>query len=419
MGKGGNSMKSQETKFIAALQNGDMEYVMDFLHNAKERKNLACTALIRAVTQGDAKCLNLLLDAGVNPDRVYSGGKNALDIARQAGASGEIIKLLETFSLRDESGRAVSAFVHTSSTAVLDKYLQKGMDVNIYFKGYTVAQGHQIPVSYTALLHACRMNRIQNVQLLLERGANVNLPVLLGEKALSGPSALMLAAEHKNFRLMQALINAGANLHYQDARGMSIQNIAARCGVDLWLKQYQVQKNREGFLQAALRGDVAYIQTHLGEANQDTKNKAFTDTPSVAVAEILLGEGVNVNTGFSYSFRQSVHLHTKSYSALAFACKNNYTEKALWLLEHHADPDICWNETNLVAGMANIDEKYCLSPLMLSVQNNNLVLVKRLLQAGADIHVKGCNGDTEITALDIAKHSGAEMIDFLQKAGVL
>ncbi len=413
-------MKSQEGKFMAALENGDMEYVLDCLQNAKERESLFRIVLVQAVTAGDAKCLKLLQDAGFNPTRTYSDGKNALDIARQAGVSEEIIKLLTAFSLEDEKVRTVPAFVHANSTAVLDKYLQKGMDVNIYFKGYTVTEGRQIPMSYTALLHACRMNRMPNVQFLLERGADVNLPVLLGEEKRCGPSALMLAAEHKNFKLMQELINAGADLSYQDAGGESIQTAAACFGVDSWLKQYQTQKYRECFHQAALRGDVAYVQAHLGEVNRDHKNKAFTDTPSVAVAEILLSEGVDVNAVFASSFRQSVHMHTKSYSALAFACKNNYTEKALWLLNHHADPNICWNETNLVAGPANIDEAYTLSPLMLSVQNNNFVLVKRLLQAGADIHLKGRNGYTETTALDIAKHTaGAEMIDFLQKAGVV
>lgn len=312
--------------------------------------------------------------------------------------------------------KTISLFVHTDSLPQAEQCLANGVSVDAYDQP-ALSDGGQME-RYTALLDACRRNKTPKVQFLLAHGANVNLPVLLsGDPERKGKSALMLAAEHKNFKLIQLLLEAGADADYQDCEGKNAQSILNNS----WLSDYMVQKRRKQFYQAALDSDAAYVSAHLADANATIKTKAFIYTPSAAVAEILLNQGVAVDALDAGSESRQVYMRNWSYSALAVACKENYQEKAVWLLEHQADPNVCWYQTTFVAGMGNVDDEDNLSPLMLCVQHDNVALAKQLLEKGADINWRGHvgpRGTPDISALELAEVTNAtEMAAFLKQAG--
>ena len=64
----------------------------------------------------------------------------------------------------------------------------------------------------TALLWACKRDRIELVQLLIDSGAKVNISLN------DGWSPLMIAAEEGKIRVMNALISAGAEINHRSNR---------------------------------------------------------------------------------------------------------------------------------------------------------------------------------------------------------
>ena len=133
------------------------------------------------------------------------------------------------------------------------------------------------------------------------------------------------------------------------------------------------------FLQAAIEGHTDYIQKYIAMIENRTRIKAFMNTPFIGIAQLIKETGVDINTIYKEHESRSVWFHEWEYSALAMACKNNYTEKALWLISQGANVNSYYYEHTIVGGFEDKDEEDKLSPLMLSVKNNNIDLVSALI----------------------------------------
>lgn len=180
----------------------------------------------------------------------------------------------------------------------------------------------------------------------------------------------------------------------------------------------------EQFLQAAKQGNKRYIEEHLNEVSLKEKIIAFVHTPSVEIARLFQQNGINPNVAEKGQTHHSVYNAEWEYPALAEACKENWTDKALWLIEQNADVNAYWLKKELVAGMSNIDNVYRLTPLMWAIKNKNLLLIQHLLVANADVACKGHDGDVseeDVTACALAEqHSYEEctkIADLLKSAG--
>ena len=180
----------------------------------------------------------------------------------------------------------------------------------------------------------------------------------------------------------------------------------------------------EQFLQAAKSENLETIKNYLPHVSMEIKNKAFIYTPSVDIADLLQKSGVNINVMDKGTYKHHMGYREHLYPALAIACKENYIEKVQWLIKEGVNLNGYWYERELVAGMSNIDNLYKLTPLMLAIKNKNLSLIKLLVNAGADISLKGHDGDISLkdcTALEIAEEYSygdyIEIANLLKSAG--
>ena len=180
----------------------------------------------------------------------------------------------------------------------------------------------------------------------------------------------------------------------------------------------------EQFLQAAKDGDMGTVKNYLSQVNMEIRNKAFIYTPSADIADLLKKSGANINVTSKDTNKHHMGYHERIYPALAIACKENYIEKAQWLIKEGVNLNECEYERELVTGMSNIDNLYKLTPLMWAVKNKNLPLIKLLINAGADISIKGHDGDISLkdcTALEMAEEYSygeyIEIANLLKSAG--
>ncbi len=283
------------------------------------------------------------------------------------------------------------------------------------------------------LLKAVMGKNIEIVKKLIEAGADVNCQDVFNRPVL------FVAVENSDVEAVKALLSSrNINKNYKNVWGRTALDIAIERNVSGEIiellsdnseadKEKQIEKPKQSkkyFIEKSKEGDLQYVKEHLSDVPLDIRKLAFVYTPSVEISELLLSSGVWVDAQDAGTRAESVWRKTWSYTALTEACKNNNTEKALWLIDKGVDVNIPHIHKELVAGMANIDDEDNFSPLMLAVENNNLPLADRLAEAGADINYKGHRGATNImhnkpeTAFDIALRIGdAEMIDLFIRRG--
>jgi len=173
---------------------------------------------------------------------------------------------------------------------------------------------------------------------------------------------------------------------------------------------------KEEFVQAAQKGDISYIQRHIDQVSEKIKIKAFVYTASVEISQLLQVHGINIDAKDKGEEGFSVYSYMWTYPALAVSCKENYTERALWLIQQGANVNACWS-VMFANGI-----KYCLTPLMWSVKNKNLLLIQSLITAQADVNYLGYDDDANrATAFSLAKKyppkEYTEITNLLKSAG--
>ena len=356
----------------------------------------------------------------------------------QAARTGNINYITEFLNSADAETKkeALAEAVRCNDLAIVKTLLEGGADPNCKDK-------FRRPV----LLKAVLGKNIDLVKTLIEAGADVNC-----QDAFKRP-VLFAAIENADVESVKELLSSPKiNKNYKDVWGRTALDVAVSVKapdaiMDMLTdktdicagkaenaentKPPQTPKNPQSpkhpkkyFIEKAQEGDIQYVKEHLSDVPLDIRKLAFVYTPSVEIAELLLSSGVWVDAQDAGSRAESVWRETWSYTALTEACKNNNTKKALWLIDKGADVNIPHIHTELVAGMANVDDEDNFSPLMLAVENDNFLLASRLAESGADINYKGHRGaknvfhDKPETAMDIALRVGnAEIIDLLSRAG--
>jgi uncharacterized protein len=138
--------------------------------------------LLIGVMTGDLIQVRLALAEGANPDALLIFDTTALFVAAQTPASD-----------------------------VLGELLAAGADVNV-----------QDPFGITALTRATLRGHVENVRLLLQAGADPNLPAQM--------TPLMAAAYCDSPPCAQLLIASGADLNARGAQGTTALMVAARAG---------------------------------------------------------------------------------------------------------------------------------------------------------------------------------------------
>ncbi|WP_412913902.1 ankyrin repeat domain-containing protein [Alistipes putredinis] len=112
------------------------------------------------------------------------------------------------------------------------------------------------------------------------------------------------------------------------------------------------------------------------------------------------------STFIKYALTQYKDINDRVYSdeygltLLTYACKLSNVKLAHILLEHGIN----------VNGYQSPCDTYKVYPIMEAIANNNIELVKLLLEYHADLDIKDSNGST---TLDLAKETGAKEIENL------
>jgi ankyrin repeat protein len=154
------------------------------------------TALWHAAERGQTECCEWLIDAGANPNHVSTYCGSILMVAVDKDDLGLLNRLLEWGAdpTGDTAPRVLNAAAGNNCVDIVKRLISLGIDVNATYSGQT------------ALNHACQEADTDVSRLLLEAGANPNIP------DSSGMNGLVHAAKKGRVELLNLLIKYGAQL---------------------------------------------------------------------------------------------------------------------------------------------------------------------------------------------------------------
>jgi ankyrin repeat protein len=224
------------TALIYAAHQNDLDLVKALLAagaNAKAANRYQVTALSEASNLGNGEMIALLLKAGADPNAAVGEGETPLMTASRTGSVSGVKALLAAGAKADtkESYRGETALmwaVAENHAEVAKLLIAAGADVNAKSTFYDfnfrkVASGGTQAIyfrgGFTPLLFAARQGAVESAQILLDAGADVNLPepeykftplleaiyndhydfaALLAERKAKLDGALYLAVEMRN-----------------------------------------------------------------------------------------------------------------------------------------------------------------------------------------------------------------------------
>ena len=144
--------------------------------NAQNKKGE--TALMRAVRLGNVESVRLLLGAGANPGGADKIGDTAYVLAYENGNT-EIEKLLTTAAAPQNTPGSQNAFlvaaIGKKDPAKVKELLDQGADPNYH---HPIGLEHQ-DITRTVLMLAAKVGDVAIVQMLLNKGADVNVKSLI------------------------------------------------------------------------------------------------------------------------------------------------------------------------------------------------------------------------------------------------
>ena len=375
--------------------------------NATNKENV--TALVLTCEKGNENVINLLLNSGANPNIADTNGDIWLHKAARRECCTEVFQAVlshgvDVNATNKKNKTALVIACHKGNTDAINILLNAGADPNIPdCKGATCI--------HHAVIKGCSKDVLETI---MNHGADVNATNKNNE------TALMLACEKGSKEAINVLLSAGADpsiakadgdtgLHYAvygDCNKEVLQSIL-RHGVDVNATN---KKNVAALMIACHKGNTDSIDTLLNAGADlnipDCKgamciHHAVVNSCSKDVLQTIVNHGSDVNA-----------TNANNVTALMLACQKGSKDAINVLLNAGADPNIakvngdtwlhyaaygdCSKEVLQVIFSHGVDVNATNgkneTALMIACHKGNTDAVHTLLNAGADLNIPDCKG---------------------------
>jgi ankyrin repeat protein len=378
--------------------------------NVSLANNYGASPMSLAAEVGNAEILKLLLDAGANADSPNPEGQTALMAVARTGNVAAAQLLIDhgaTIDAKEKWGGQTalmwaSARRHPEMMKLL---IAKGADVNARsinrdYQRHVTAEGRPKNLDtggLTPLLYAARENCLACVKVLLDKGADINLP------DPDGVSPLQVAIMNANWDLAKQLIVAGADVNQWDMYGEAplYTAIGLRTKLDGGHASIDAPNETDGMTITHMlleRHADSNMQLFFRPAGVNGKTLTRGSTPLIRAAtnadlevvKLLMEHGADVN--LEMADRQTPTMAVLSGRA------NEKQALELIRLFHQAGESV-----NVIALVNHREETRGGTALHYAVRKRFKDVIKELASYGIDMNAKDQDG---LTALDYTQSRG-------------
>ncbi|KAF3022967.1 Ankyrin-2 [Neopestalotiopsis sp. 37M] len=370
-----------EVPLLTAVERNDISMVKLLIeHKAdleieNEIESSKKTALISAAAMEGKEVLELLLDAGADPNHICENSRSPLVSAAFATEIENVRLLLAKGADVSAVGEGTENWAPINAayddTEILKLLLEAGADINHCSDDGTV------------LFQAARWGYDTAVEFILRHPDKADLELALVDKNdpnMDGMSPLCIACKFGRVNIMRLLLEAGANARHQTANGsfplgISIQNATTQEEPELTLRVLFEYCTRIDLQQCDNNGNTAlhYIQA----------------TTPVSVVKALFNMGADLDA-----------VNMSAMTPFLVAVSEENLEVCKYLLSKSA------NLTSPISGTP--------SALNLACRSNNHDLIKLLVEAGADVNeIDTKTGESPLYACLSTRQPSAEIVEYL------
>jgi ankyrin repeat protein len=372
--------------------------------------NYGATPMSLAAEVGNTDMLTLLLEAGANADAPGADGQTALLAVSRTGNVEAAQLLLDhhaTVDAREKWGGQTalmwaSARRHPEMMRLL---ISRGAEVNARsidrdYQRHVTAEGRPKSLDsggLTPLLYAARENCVACVEVLLEKGADIDLP------DPDGVSPLLVAIMNVNWDLAKQLIVAGADVNQWDIYGEAplLTAVDLRNRIDGGRASIDPINTTRGLAIVNLlldRGADPNMQLLFKPAN--VRGTAYTRGATPLIRAATNGDLEVVKILLAHGAAATVYMadrQTPIHAALAGRAPEPQALELITLL-HQAGTDV-----NVIALVNHTEEIRGGTALHYAVRKRYKEVIKLLASFGIDINAVDQDG---LTALDYTQSRG-------------
>lgn len=391
------SQDSFSLSFFAAVLSGDdaikkMEYLMqkggDITHDPS-------SSLFYALKTNRMDIVDFMISKGVDVNARGANGVTAL-----MGAAGR--KDLDQVKYLIGKGARINAITNKRQTVLM--FASGSYEVTKYLLEQGADASITDDIYLTPLFYAVDKLNIQAADLFLKAG---NPP---DKKSINGSSALLSAAQNNNLDMVKFLVEHGATVYVKNANGLYPYRITNNKEVGEYLKAQDViqkktkpaQAKYTPFMEAVNSNDFDAVK-QMVESGADVNERVFAynmtgpfESPlmlaakNFEMAKYLIDKGAFVR-GYD----------DKGANVFFYAVKASNTELVQYLMDK-------WGFTVNDAAFNMV------TPLFYAAENNDMEMIKFLVEKGADINIK--SGGKK-TASDMT--TSKEIKKYLKEQGAL
>ena len=380
------------TALMLACQNNDIDVASVLVEAGASldiQDNNGMTALMSASDEGNLKIVKLLVEAGANINVQDNKGFTALIIAilqKQYLVAHYLIESNANLNIAVKLGKtALHAACTVRNAELVDKLLNNGADPNICDSNHcTPLLTASVSLSDTSFNPAIP-------PLLLAYGADPN------KQDVAGRTALMAASRYNYEEGVEALLNAGADIHIDSGycTALSIASFMGHLHIMNLLLEHGADPNQYNNLMfsplvlACLRRNIDVIKVLL--ASKADPNRVNEE--GITLLSMIISPA-------GKEFISKVGLFEKdSFPLTELQNAENDLEIIKLLIAAGADLDLCTSSGD--------------TALMQAIQSNNLPVAHFLIKSKADLNIQG---KYEGTALhEACSLQNAELVKTLLK----
>ena len=369
------------------------------------------TALMTACQNGNKDAINVLPNAGADPDIAGANGSACLHPTAYGECSTEALQAIisndvDVNASNKNNVRALMLVCEKGNKGAIDVLLKAGADPNM-------ADAYGCSCLHYAAYGDCS---IEAMQAIISHGVDVNA---INKNNIT---ALMLACDKWNKEAINVLLSAGADPNIADVNGNTCLHDAARndCCTEVLQEiishGVDVNATNKSNITALMltcekwnKDDInvllsAGADPNLADANGNTcLHKAARNHMCTAVLQTIISHGIDVD-----------ETNKSNVTALMIACEKGNEDAVKVLLNAGADPYIadiygntclhcavrfdCCTEVlqAIISHDVDVDatNKYNVTSLMIACEKGNKDAMNVLFHAGADPNIVDANGNT-------------------------